>query len=324
MTGDGAAAEKVLRGVSVRYGQWQDIDVLLQGDRVTPEGLAALKNGGLRRYSDIQVPVGSLYAEVLRETLDKTGVDPADVDAVVYFSSSFDAYQEQDDLAAACHDAGLTRAVPLGVFLGECTNYSSALLVASGLVDAHGFRTVMLLGADSMDEFRPGADRILGGNVAVFSDTVLSCLLDTGGGPGFVLERVAHRFDSELVGLDSQRDLVKFIDRFAGALGGVCQDLYGATGLGPEDFRHLVLPNMALGVLKNYADVARISFDKAYTGNVGTLGHCWAYDQLITLDTLRADGAVQDGDRLLALGVGNDFLFSATALRWSGPPAAGS
>ena len=79
----------------------------------------------------------------------------------------------------------------------------------------------------------------------------------------------------------------------------------------------LVLANLGVPVLRNYASVARLPFASVCTDNLARFGHCFGYDQLITLDALA--GSAEPGDRLLALGVGADYLFSAVTLTRTGP-----
>ncbi len=308
-----------LHAVSYRHGTWHDIDTLAEREAASPKALEDLKRGGLRRFSVLNRPVRADYVECVGETLKKGCVDPADVDAVVFFSTTF-SEAEQDDVAELCRDLGMRHALPLGAFLGECTNFSSAILVAAALLGSLGRGTVVLLGADAIGD--GDTPRLLDRNVSVFSDAIVSCVLQTEpANEGYVVEKLSHRFDSELVGLDADRDFIQLIDLFAKAMGHACDDVYASTGHGPEDFDHLVLPNLGISALKNYAAIARIPFARVETANIGRFGHCFAYDQLIKLDTLVVDGAVRHGERLLVVGAGANYLFSAMALRRHAPDA---
>lgn len=306
-----------LRAVAYRHGIWHDIDTLADSEAVPPQTLIELKRGGLRRFSVLNGSLRKVYVECVDETLKKGGIESADVDAVVFFSTSF-LVAEQDDIPELCRSLGMRNALPLGIFLGECTNFSSALLVASSLIESLGLQTVVVLGGDAIGE--SGTPRLLDRNVSVFSDAIVSCVLQSGvPKDGYVVEQLAHRFDSELVGLNADADFMTLIDLFAKAMGHVCDDVYASTGHRPQDFDHLVVPNLSISALKNYAAIARIPFARVETDSIGRFGHCFAQDQLIKLDTLVTDGVVKHGEKLLVVGAGGNYLFSAMALRRHSP-----
>ncbi|MBX9422363.1 MULTISPECIES: 3-oxoacyl-[acyl-carrier-protein] synthase III C-terminal domain-containing protein [Streptomyces] len=300
-----------LSGLSRRHGHWHDLDRLTDDGAVSAASVAALRRGGLTRYAVFEEPPSTLYADCLAETLDRTGLPAADVDAVLFFSSTFSAYDDHADLAALCARFGIRDAFPLGMFLGQCTNFSSALTVAQGLAATQGLDNVLLLGVDALDDGR--AARVLPGDVSVFSDTLVTCLLSRQRTDGHLVERVEHCYRPELHALHPQRDLLRYIDGFTGALGDVVGRLTKSTGRAPEAYAKLVLAHHARPVLRNFAATLGIPFDRVPTEGIGTLGHCFAYDQLITLSELAERGETSDGDALLAIGVGANYLYSATS-----------
>lgn len=303
----------VLTGISHRHGDWRNLADLADRGLATRSEVDALGKGGLARYSVLDAPVRALYPECVGDSLRTAGVKPSDVDAVLFFSSTFASYDDHDDLIALCRHHGMTRALPMGVFLGQCTNFSYALLVATALIRGQGMRTVLLLGADALDETR--ASRLLPAAASVFSDTVFSCVLGADLEHGYAVEHVGHLVEPELSALDPVKNQLKFMDLFADRLTALCRETYASTGLRPEQVDHLVLANLATPVLRNYAAVAGVPYARAATGNVARYGHCFAYDQLITLASLADDGKITPGQAALALGVGANHLFSATLLR---------
>jgi 3-oxoacyl-[acyl-carrier-protein] synthase III len=303
----------VLTGISFRHGSWRELDDLVTRGLAGPADVARLTAGGLRRYAVAEKPMREHYPDCVAETLSRASVKPADVDAVVFFSSTFSTYDNHTELIELNRALGMTSALPIGLFEAQCSNFSYALMVALALIRAQGLRSVLLVGADALDEDR--ADRLLPGSVSVFSDTVVSCLVSSELAGGLWVEHVGHAVDPELAVLDQRRDLLQYMDRFTRALDGLCTSTYRRTGAAPADFSHLVLANLATDVLKNYAAVARIPFSRVPTGNIGTFAHCFAYDQLITLATLLEDGELTEGDLVHVLGVGATYLFSSTVVR---------
>ncbi|MGX7825338.1 3-oxoacyl-[acyl-carrier-protein] synthase III C-terminal domain-containing protein [Actinokineospora sp. 24-640] len=298
----------VIAGVSHRHGAWHDLDHLVTSGHATEAEVAALAKGGLARYSVMDKAPRDLYASCVTESLEKTGTAPAEVDAVVLFSSTFSSYDDHGDVIDLCQALGMRRALPLGLFLGQCTNYSQALMVAQGML-AQGMRRVVLLGSDALDEAR--ASRVLEGTRSVFSDTVMSCVVGSDLASGYAIEHVDHLVESELSTIDPVAQLLRYIDLFAKRMGELCARTRERTGHAPADYTHLVLANLTTSVLKNYAAVAGVPFARVPTQTIAELGHCFAYDQLITLDRLGS----RPGDLVHVLGVGATYLFSSTVLR---------
>jgi len=308
-----SAVPVVLSGVSYRHGQWRELVDLTERGLAGLAELATLSQGGLARYSVLDRPVRELFAGCASDSLDSAGVKPSTVDAVLYFSSTFSSYDDHGDLIALGRELGMGKALPIGLFQAQCSNFSYALMIATSLMRGQGMETVLLLGADALDESR--ASRLLPGAASVFSDTVVSCVVSTQTAGGYAVEHVGHVVEPELSALDPLKHTLRFMDLFAARLGRLCTDAYASTGLRPESFSHLVLANLTLPVLRNYAGVAGIPFARVPTGNVARFGHCFAYDQLITLATLAEHKEINAGDLALVLGIGANHLFSSTILR---------
>ena len=303
----------VLGGVSHRHGTWHQIADLPPDGPVGPDQIRALTQGGLSRFSVLDEPVRTHYPDCIGESLDKAKLLGADVDAVLFISSTFSTYDNHGDMVEVCRQLGLTKAIPIGLFLAQCSNFSYALMVAKSLIDGQGMRTVLLLGADSLDETR--SSRVLPANASVFSDTVLSCVVSTDLAHGYRVEAINHVVEPELSALDPAVDTLKFLDLFILRMQELCERTYSRTGYPPEAFSHLVLANLAIPVLRNYAAVSRIPFSRVPTKNIGVFGHCFAYDQLITLAELADHDELGIGDLAHVLGVGGNYLFSSTVAR---------
>jgi 3-oxoacyl-[acyl-carrier-protein] synthase-3 len=301
----------VVDGISYRHGAWHEVAELTAAGQANADQVASLVRGGLRQYSVIDGPVRRLYPDCVMESLDKAAVQAADVEAVILFSSTFSTYDNHADVIDLCHELGMRSAMPMGLYLGQCTNFSQALMVAGALIGSQGMRRVLLIGSDTLDESRSG--RVLDGNLSVFSDTVVSCVVGADLTHGYVLEHVDHASEPELNVLDQKRDFLEFIDLFAKTMERLCARTYATCGRGPAEFSRLVLANLAIPVLKNYAMVAGTTLATVPTANIGRFGHCFAYDQLITLATL--DDDLHTGDALHILGVGDTYLFSSTVVR---------
>lgn len=289
-----------------RHGTWHPIEDL------APDEAQHLRTFGLRRYSVLQPPARDYYVECVQQVLAQTGVEPAAVGAVVFFTSTFESYTEYDDLAALAHTAGLHNALPLGLTLGQCTNYSTALLTAQNLIATSGIDNVLLLGADILDERR--APRVLGGRLSVFSDCVACGLVSREDHDGYALGAIRHHYLPRMHEISPERDILGFLKGFSEGLKSACKATYEAEGITAAEIDWLVPANLNLQVLRNFAALAGVPMERTFTRNVERMGHSFAYDQLIALSTLVEEQAVRSADRLLLIGIGGNYLFSAVAL----------
>lgn len=292
--------------VVYRHGNWHSIDELPE------EEATHLRTFGLRRYSVLAPPVREYYPECVGGVLERSGLDAAEVDAVIFFTSTFESYREYDDLATLCNSMGLHNALPMGLTLGQCTNYSTALLTAQNLITASGMRNVLLLGADILDESR--GNRVLGGRLSVFSDAVVSALVSRDDHGGYALGSIRHRYIPGMHAISPEEDILGFLKGFSEGLGSACKAAYTAEGIGADDIDWLVPANLNSSVLRNFAALAGVPMERTYTANVETMGHSFAYDQLIALSTMAQQEVVKTGQRLLLIGIGGNYLFSAVAL----------
>jgi 3-oxoacyl-[acyl-carrier-protein] synthase-3 len=241
--------------------------------------------------------------------LEKARLVATDIDAIVFFSSTLDAYNEADDLARAAADLGLTNALPLGLTLGQCTNYSTALVVARGLIESSGLSTVLLLGSDRLDEGR--ASRVFAERISVYSDGVVSCIVTREPRTGFQIGQIQHQFLPAISRLDARRDFLAFLQMFSTGMREASRKLCLKAGLTADAYTRLIPANLNISVLRNFAELVGVPFERMYTDNVGKYGHTFAYDQLISLETLLAEQRVESGQRFMLVGVGGNYLFSA-------------
>lgn len=303
----------MLSGVSYRHGVWHELTELTERGLAGPAEITTLTRGGLTRYSVISGPMKALHADCIAETLDETGIEPASIDAVLFFSSTFSSYDDHGDMVELCRSVGMTQALPIGIFLAQCSNFSYALMIARSLIESQGMRAVLLVGADALDESR--GSRLLPASASVFSDAVLTCMVSPELTSGFLIEHCDHLVEPQLSAIDPLSDQLKFIDLFAARIQDLCVRTYSRTGRQPNDFTKLVLANLAIPVLKNYAAISGIPFSRVPTTNISKFGHCFAYDQLMTLATLTESGDIGSGDVACILGVGATYLFSSTVVR---------
>lgn len=289
-----------------RHGDWRPVDSL-----PGPEA-EHLARFGLQRYSVIEGRARKYYPDCITAVLKRAEIEPEAVGGVIFFTSTFESYADYDDLAEVCDHLGIVNALPIGLTLGQCTNFSTALLTARSLIETSEVDNVVLLGADVLDETRSG--RVLGGRLSVFSDVVAATLVSRSNHGGYRLGSIRHHYIPRMHAISPERDILGFLDGFSRGLGSVCSQVYEAEGTNADQIDWLVPANLNLSVLKNFAALAGVPMERTFTANVGTMGHGFACDQLIALRTLVDQESVAEGQRLLMIGIGGNYLFSAAAL----------
>jgi 3-oxoacyl-[acyl-carrier-protein] synthase III len=272
-----------------------------------------LANQGMRDYSKIASPLYGVLVDTTRRTLDSAGIKGSEVDAVIYFSTMFDLYSEHSDLANLSHKLELTNAVPYGVFINQCTNFTQAIQIAGNLIRAEGMGKILLIGGDKHDGSK--SDRVMPNNTSVYSDVAVSFLIEGEDNGGFLIRGMKHKYVPEMAKIAIGSDITAFIQRYSEGMSGVCGELYAETGVNPEDIHHLVAANYNLSVLKNIAYLARIPDKKLFKENIADMAHCFSADHLISLKTMADKGLLEKGQLLNLVAVGGFWIFSATLLQ---------
>ena len=301
-----------LGGISHACGELRPIADIrsLQAD---PQGLEYLRKLGLATYSKLELPLRGHLLRIAKETLEKSGVAASEIQAVIFFSTTFDFYAEHSDIARIAMDLGLKNAIPFGMFLNQCTNYSQAIMMAKHLILGENFRNILVLGSDLLDDVRN--DRTMPSRTSVYSDAVVGCLVSERDLGDFEIEGMAHHYIPEMGFMDPQKDVVKFITNYSDGFSKVCKNLCMNLDRDASRFSRLITANYNLSVLKNLALLAGMPPSKLYLENVPKLAHCFAADQLISLQTLQAEGRLIAEESLLLAAVGGFYIYSAMALR---------
>lgn len=300
-----------IAGIDHARGESHPIESLasLKGDARSLEYLTAL---GLAWFSRISGPMRPLLRARAAACMEKSETPPGEVDAIIHFSTTFDAYKEHGDLAWMAVELGLERALPYGMFLNQCTNYTQAIQFASHLIRNEGMKNVLVLGSDVLDESR--ADRVMDNRVSVYSDIALAFMVRAGTGAGYRVDGLEHRYLPRISSYTKPASLVQFITAYSEGIRGVCGSLCARLGAGPGSFKRLVTANYNHSVLKNLAQLADMPQNALFLDNIADYGHCFAADQLIALQHMDERNLAEPGDRMLLVAVGGFVIFSSLAV----------
>ncbi len=261
-----------------------------------------------------------LSTESGRAALDMSGVDLAEIDALVLATTTPDT--QWGTSAAVQNELGLR----CGAFdvNAACSGFVYGLVTAHGMI-AMGARKVLLIGTDSLSRITDWEDR----NTAVlFGDGSGAVVLEAVEGPGQLL---AWDLDADgSLGRLLWADIGGFIHmegkevfrRAVRIMVDSATKSLDHAGLTSDDIA-LVIPHQAnIRIIQAACDRLGIEPERAVTVLDRTGNTSSASIPLALADALDT-GRVKEGDLLLLVGFGGGMTAASAVLRWGGGAPAG-
>lgn len=292
--------------------------------------------------------VSDMAAEASRQALadaaERSGreIDPAEIDAVVYFGSMYKDYRVWLAAPRIQHLVGAKDAWSFDLSSASAGG-PVALRVAADLVASRPDLELLLLAGASREsellDYENERSRFMfnfgdGGGAALLrrgldENVVLDSSIRTDGSfsedvmvpvggsrrpqTAETLERGLHRLDVADPGSMKERLDPVSLDRFVR----VAREAMEASGhrLGDLDFLSVLHTKRSL----HESLLERLGLDEEQTVYLDRWGHLSAVDPLIGLRQGEREGKLEDGMLALALSAGTGYTWAATALRWGGP-----
>jgi 3-oxoacyl-[acyl-carrier-protein] synthase III len=279
----------------------------------TPEeedAINTLTSIGLRTYSRSDLRVADMAAAAMCKTMERSGVAPADVQAVVFATESQWDYEPptvrrrdnsrkfRQDIYKAIWEVGLTNAYPFGVMFSGCGNLVSAVAMASNMVRTQGLENVLVVVSDRQAE---GTTRVMFPAVGVVSDAAASCLVTSRPVAGFIIDDVVLHSNLGLWEADLEGDFGRFLVEMARGLKEMGHKMVAASGRRPADYKYFLPNNYSRSTLRVFCHQLGYRQDQLFLDSVPRVSHTYAADVLINLFELEANGALAAGDRVMAL-----------------------
>lgn len=285
-----------LHGISYAVGTREPIDTLAPL-RAEPDLLRDMYGLGLHYYCRSEQTPLELAAEVVAETLDRIPVTAAEIDLLVYASSS----PETGALAGGeflrfCERFGLTKATPIGVTLAECANFGSALRIAHSLVAAGSARNVLVVTSDACPD--PNG-RILRDALSVLSDGAACCLV-TSAEPARIEVLGSNQGTNQLIRVAKGPGLAGLTKQ---GLSRAVDEMFDRTDVAREDVRAIIANNVNGEAVRFMAECAGLDHDLCYLDNLADYAHVHSADNLINLQTHLEDG-VAPGEIVMTISHG--------------------
>lgn len=257
-----------------------------------------------------------LSIESGRKALDMSGVDPAQIDAVVLATTTPDRTVPATS-AAVQNELGLR----CGAFdiNAACSGFMYGLVMAHGMISM-GAKKVLCIGTDTLARITDWSDR----NTAIlFADGSGAVVLEAVEGPGQLLgwdidaDGSAERFLYSEVGGFIHMDGKEVFRRAVRIMVDSAQKSMAHAGITADEIS-LVVPHQAnVRIIESACQKLGIPMERAatvlhYTGNTSS-----ASIPLALADALDA-GRVRNGELVLLVGFGAGMTAASAVLRWGG------
>lgn len=285
-----SAPHYVLGDIELDHTDIRNLSELAAGFRM-PENAKLWGWGSVRRngrsFADMAIDSG-------RATLERAGVAPSSVDALVFCSTRVpgDSNGHGELLRTMLQGIELGDIPYYGQTLNRCINLMAAIDQAVALVARGRHRRILVATTDEVGDGQEMA------NYALFSDAAASCLISA--------ERPAR--DGYLVlGCDSAQRTASldWTNEISSDLSRQLNDrLLTPRGLKLGDVAGLMHLNMFIPLAAMKERQAGFSAEQIFLDNIPKYGHCFAADPLINLVDRDALGHVRpDGIYMLAASV---------------------
>jgi len=283
------------------------------------------------RVFEVESPTGPAV-DVSRLALEKAGLAPTDLDAIIDFSVMPQRYVEpawsmSNELQA---ELGAKRAFTLGFSGGAAANLLVALRFAAAMIETDpAVRTILLAASDCAIPGnrlinRDDPDMLIGdaasaiilsrdapratilGTEIVTDPALEDVLMIPGGG-------MAHPTRVDLYRLRLDREKYMSRDRF-GVLADVTDDVLSRNGLSRTGVRHFIGPNISRADMELFAHEIG-GEERAGLDSLARLGHLHSNDLVLNFIDLESRG-IEAGDHVLLAAHGMGFTQAATLIRY--------
>jgi len=274
-----------------------------------------------------------------RQCLEKTGVDPKEIDLVLWAGEDYKEYVCWTAGIAVQENIGAVNAWAFDVAL-RCAGTPLALKVAKDLMFANpDLNTVLVVGGNTncylvdyrcpeqsfMFDMAPGGlamllkrdwpeNRILGSHVITESSMHMDVIGAKGGSKNRLQAEDVENEGWKLIMPDpagmKERLGAKSMLSFTGAVRGALE----RSGLKEEDIGY-VCP-VHINPKAHKAILAELGVDEDKGAYLQQYGHCGHADQIIGLEMGLKEGKITDGTNIIFLGAGTGYAFSSTVIQW--------
>jgi len=263
-----------------------------------PDALACYEKRGFRHYTRSPVQEPEMALRSCRETLRRSGLCAADIDAVVFGWTEHRFYDDMQERLGThiLRGLGFHATHVLGIFMAGCCLTTELLRTARNLIVGEGYRNVLIVEAHRCNP--DDSDRVIPPDQWVYGDGASSCIVTTDT-PEFALRSAVHISQ----GLPDYRTVghrCSFVHKTTNSHVVMMRALrHAQTSI--KGIKQFFMPNASPGLVHNHARRMRIPLDRVYLANVPVIGHPWSADALINLHSYCHVRAPMPGDLFAAM-----------------------
>ena len=261
---------------------------------------SALAADGLRlvRASDLEPwELAAQSAELTVASLDRESIT-----SVFYATDTFWPDGAADRAPARFLDQlGLQRTPLRGIGFEGCGNAGGLIAAAADALESGTATTTLCVTTDCA----AAGERLMGANVSVLSDGAASFIVSrTRPSSGFRVLAIGRAIEAGMHRLDVATDTMAVVKATADGIRRATSLALEQADLDTSSISHVVANNYGRTSLRIFCGAGRVPFDLLYVANVEEVGHCFAADSLINLQSLAEREVVLSGERCLVLGSG--------------------
>jgi 3-oxoacyl-[acyl-carrier-protein] synthase III len=251
-----------------------------------------------------------------RASLQRSGLCPADIDAVVFGWTEHRYYDDMQERLGTeiVTQLGFHATHVLGIGLAGCCLYAELLRTARNMIVAEGYRNVLVVEASRCSPSEN--DRVSPPDLHIYSDGAASCVVSSQS-PQFRLRSVVH-IGQALRNYTVVGSRCAIQHRMANAYAVFTRALRHA-GATIGDIRQFFMPNAAPHLCQQHARRLHIPFERVFLANTPLIAHPWSADTMVNLHAYCGFEPPRAGD-LFAFVAWSEGSFSTVIVERTGVP----
>ena len=280
-----------------------------------------------RRWATDDETITMMSVEASRKALDRAGIEPAQVDAIVVATVSH-MFQTPAAASMIAHELGTDRPAAFDIS-AACAGFCHGIALGSDMVRGGSAKHVLVIGVERLSDLTDIADR---GTAFIFADGAGAAVVGPADEPG--IGPVVWGSDGEQFDLIRQkedwRDVLKMdkpsmphlvmqgnpVFRWAAfEMAKVAQLTLDRTGVSVDDL-DLFVPHQAnMRIIDAMARSIKLPEHVKVARDIAEQGNASAASIPLALDQMIADGEAKSGDLALLIAFGAGLAYAAQVVR---------
>ncbi len=280
-----------------------------------------------RRFATEEETVQMMAVAASRQAIERSGVDPAQIDGVLVATVSH-LLQTPAVATAIAHELGLDRPVAFDIS-AACAGFCHALAVASDMVHAGSARHVLVIGVERLSDITDFSDR---GSAFIFADgagaVVVGPSEEAGIGPvvwgsdGEQFDLIRAREDWRDVVASEKPEMPHLVMQgnavfrwAAFEMAKIAQEALDRTGITIDELDVFVPHQANMRIIDAMARSLKLPEHVTIARDIAEMGNTSAASVPLALARLVEDGEARSGDTALLIAFGAGLAYAAQVVK---------